>query len=153
MWCGEPGCESEECIARYARSRWIICPDCEGLSLGGDGCLCVSGVVEVAPIGEEQPSGCVQLGEVTVRLFDRGPEPEWNKDRSLFGPWYPYEAELAGDEHINATGWTPRDAIRGVLDRQAEAWCSRWPAIANFARVSPPHTTADHSSPIGVVAA
>ena len=106
MCCGEPGCESEECIAWYARSRWIICPDCQGMSLGGDGCFCVTSMVEVAPIADELLSGRVQLGEVTVRLFDRGSEPEWHKDRTLFGPWQAYEAELAGDEYVRATGWT-----------------------------------------------
>ena len=27
------------------------------------------------------------LGDAVVPVYDRGPEPEWHKDRSLVGPW------------------------------------------------------------------
>ena len=37
------------------------------------------------------------VAEVTVRVFDRGPELEFHKDRRLFGPWWRYEAELVGE--------------------------------------------------------
>jgi hypothetical protein len=53
----------------------------------------------------------VQLGEMTVRVYERGPEPEYHKDRALWGPWLPYEAELAGQPDASATGWTPYEAI------------------------------------------
>ncbi len=53
----------------------------------------------------------VQLGEITVRVYERGPEPEYHKDRDLYGPWLPYEAELAGEADASAGGWTPYEAI------------------------------------------
>ena len=37
------------------------------------------------------------VAELVVRIRDRGPEPDWHTNRSLFGPWYRYEAELVGD--------------------------------------------------------
>src|SRR5947208_14020240 len=75
VWCGEPGCESPQCLEAHARSRWMVCDECGGLGLCGCDCDCVFGVVE-APAGD-QVSGRVPLGEVTVRVFDRGPEPEF----------------------------------------------------------------------------
>jgi hypothetical protein len=57
----------------------------------------------------------VPLAEITVRVYDRGPEPEYHKDRDLYGPWLPYEAELAGEAGASATGWTPYEAIVGLV--------------------------------------
>jgi hypothetical protein len=44
MWCGERGCESERCIERHARSRWMVCDECHGFAFGD--CTCTFGVVE-----------------------------------------------------------------------------------------------------------
>ena len=39
----------------------------------------------------------VVVAEVVVRVYDRGPEPDWHTDRRLFAPWCRYEAELAAN--------------------------------------------------------
>lgn len=57
------------------------------------------------------PAQRVRLGQMTVRLYDRGPEPEYHKDRDLYGPWLPYEAELADEPGVSAVGWSPYEAI------------------------------------------
>ena len=55
------------------------------------------------------------VGELVIRVYDRGPEPDWHTDRTLFGPWLPFEAELVGHEAARATGWSPWQAIYGVV--------------------------------------
>ena len=55
------------------------------------------------------------VGELAIRVYDRGPEPDWHTDRSLFGPWLPFEAELVGHEGATATGWSPWEAIYGLV--------------------------------------
>ena len=57
------------------------------------------------------PAQRVLLREMTVRVYERGPEPEYHKDRELYGPWLPYEAELAGEAGARAAGWTPYEVI------------------------------------------
>ena len=52
-------CDSSECEAKYARSRWAVCPECDGRE--GDEVTsvpcqwCVFGVVELAPVGVSGP--------------------------------------------------------------------------------------------------
>jgi hypothetical protein len=57
LYCLERDCESPECEARYARSRWMVCPECdgrEGDEASGLECRwCIFGVVEVAPLRAE----------------------------------------------------------------------------------------------------
>jgi hypothetical protein len=54
IYCLERDCDSLDCEAKYARSRWAVCPDCDGRE--GDEVtsvicpLCVFGVVELAPV-------------------------------------------------------------------------------------------------------
>jgi hypothetical protein len=55
------------------------------------------------------------VGELAIRVYDRGPEPEWHTDRTLFGPWLPFEAELVGHETATATGWSPWEAVYGLV--------------------------------------
>lgn len=127
IWCGERECQSQSCVEAHARSRWMVCDLCHGLGLCGCDCDCVFGAVE-AP-RPERSSGRIALGEVTVRVFDRGPEPEWHKDRALFGPWLPYEVEASDQPGVTAIGWTPADAIGRVLADRAAEWSSLWPTI------------------------
>jgi hypothetical protein len=72
------------------------------------------------------PAQRVWLGEITVRVYDRGPEPAYHKDRDLYGPWLPYEAELADDPGVSATGWTPYEAIVGVVSARRAVLRERW---------------------------
>jgi hypothetical protein len=59
---------------------------------------------------------CAVVAELVVRIRDRGPEPDWHTNRSLFGPWCRFEAELVGDAGVRSTvvnlstllGWTTR---------------------------------------------
>jgi hypothetical protein len=53
LYCLARDCESRQCEALYERSRWDVCPECDGRE--GDGVAgvrcdwCTFGVVEVAP--------------------------------------------------------------------------------------------------------
>jgi hypothetical protein len=51
LYCDERDCEEPRCIALYARSRWMVCPDCGGLGWADTTvpCLCVFGVIEASP--------------------------------------------------------------------------------------------------------
>ncbi|MGH2945152.1 MAG: hypothetical protein ACRDPC_02590 [Solirubrobacteraceae bacterium] len=70
----------------------------------------------------------VLVVEVTVRVFDCGPEPEFHKDRSLFGPWWRYEAELVGEGVESERGCTPADAIYRLVGFNRPRFLRRWPA-------------------------
>jgi hypothetical protein len=70
----------------------------------------------------------VMVAEVTVRVFDRGPEPEFHKDRRLFGPWWRYEAELVGEGVEPERGCTPGDAIYRLAAFNRPRFLRRWPA-------------------------
>lgn len=67
LYCLEHDCDSPGCEALYERSRWAVCPECDGRE--GDGVAglrcewCTFGVVEVTPIGTCAPSvgGLVEL--------------------------------------------------------------------------------------------
>jgi hypothetical protein len=69
IYCLERDCDSATCEALYERSRWAVCPECDGRE--GDGVSglrcegCTSGVVEIAPI----PDGASieDTGEVAKR--------------------------------------------------------------------------------------
>lgn len=69
--------------------------------------------------GYAQPER-VALGELVIRVYDRGPEPDWHTDRSLFGPWLPFEAELVGHERAPATGWSLWEAIHRLISAHRE---------------------------------
>jgi hypothetical protein len=72
------------------------------------------------------PAQRVLLGEMTVRVYDRGSEPEWHKDRELYGPWLRYEAELADDPGVSATGWTSCEAIARLVSGRRAVLPERW---------------------------
>jgi hypothetical protein len=61
------------------------------------------------------------VAELVVRIHDRGPEPDWHTNRSLFGPWCRFEAELVGDAGVRELGMSPWDALyRLVANHRAE---------------------------------
>lgn len=51
LYCGERDCESAKCMAWHARSRWMVCPDCDGQEWSElyEPCGCIFGVVELWP--------------------------------------------------------------------------------------------------------
>ena len=57
LYCLERDCRSRECEALYERSRWVVCPECDGRE--GDEASsircgwCTFGVVEIAPTDAE----------------------------------------------------------------------------------------------------
>lgn len=54
----------------------------------------------------------IAIGDVMVRIYDLGPEPEWHTDRTLFGPWYRFEAELISAEgRASELGMSPWAAL------------------------------------------
>jgi hypothetical protein len=71
----------------------------------------------------------LELGEVVIRLRDRGPEPASHEDRRLFGSWRRYQAEVADYPAVREAGMTPWEAVhrlvsnhRGLLERRWSAW-------------------------------
>jgi hypothetical protein len=70
-----------------------------------------------------------RVGELVIRVWDRGPEPDWHTDRTLFGPWARYRAEL--DEELgggDAMGSTPWEAIYRLVANRRPELERRWPA-------------------------
>ena len=64
---------------------------------------------------------CAVVAELVVRIRDRGPEPDWHTNRSLFGPWCRFEAELVGDAGVRELGMSPWDALyRLVANHRTE---------------------------------
>ena len=71
----------------------------------------------------------LELGEVVIRLRDRGPEPAWHVHRGLFGPWRRFEAEVVDFPAVREAGMTPWEAVhrlvsshRAVLERRWSVW-------------------------------
>ena len=57
---------------------------------------------------------------MTVELYDIGAEPEWHKDRSLYGPWYRWRARFVdglNPPFVADCGQTPAEAIRRAASR------------------------------------
>lgn len=50
-WCSERSCNDPRCISLHQRSRWMVCPDCDGLETRGEcqPCGCLEGVIEAGP--------------------------------------------------------------------------------------------------------
>ena len=63
---------------------------------------------------------------VVVTVYDRGPEPEWHRDRSLWGTWRRYEAELGGFEAVRGTGMAPWEAVYGLVAIHRPLLERRW---------------------------
>jgi hypothetical protein len=57
----------------------------------------------------------VPAGALTVRVFDRGPEPAWHGDGRRFGPWRRYEAELEGYAPVRELGRSPWEAVHRLV--------------------------------------
>jgi hypothetical protein len=53
-------------------------------------------------------------GELVVRIFDRGPEPDWHQDGRCFGPWCRFEAEIPDYPLISERGMSPWEAVHRV---------------------------------------
>ena len=68
------------------------------------------------------------IGELVVRVFDRGPEPDWHADRRYFGPWWRYGAALADDEAAVEVGMTPAEAVRRLVCAERAGLERRWPS-------------------------
>lgn len=63
----------------------------------------------------------------TVELYDLGPEPDWHKDRTLFGPWQTRRVVVknaAGSVLATADGMSNRDAWYRLPGELCEAM--RW---------------------------
>jgi hypothetical protein len=75
-----------------------------------------------APGGERRV-----LGDAVVRVYDRGPEPEWHRDRSLFGPWWRFEAELVGEPSACESGSSPWDAVYRLVANRRSAVAEQLP--------------------------
>ena len=54
--------------------------------------------------------GRLVVAEAAIVVYDRGPEPAWNKDRQLYGPWWRYEAELVSFAAVRELGMSPWEA-------------------------------------------
>ncbi len=68
----------------------------------------------------------VLVTELSVLVYDRGPEPEYHRDRSLFGPWWRYEAELASYPAVRGLGATPWQAVHRLVSNHRPVLERRW---------------------------
>jgi len=59
-------------------------------------------------------------------VYDRGLEPAWHKDRRLYGPWWRYEAELAGFEAVRELGTSPWEAVYRLVANHRALLARRW---------------------------
>jgi hypothetical protein len=71
----------------------------------------------------------VPVATVSLVVYDRGPEPDWHTDRSLYGPWLRYEAEFVDYAAVSELGASPWEAVhrlvsnhRGLLERRWSVW-------------------------------
>lgn len=78
----------------------------------------------------DQEARRVSLGELTVRMYDRGREPAYRKDRRLlFGAWQRYEAQLVGLPAVRARGCSAFDALHRLVAKHRFVFDERWPAL------------------------
>ncbi len=68
----------------------------------------------------------VCVAEIGIVVYDRGPEPEWHKDRRFFGPWWPYEAELPDYPAVRELGMTPWEAVHRLVASHRAVLERRW---------------------------
>ena len=75
-------------------------------------------------------SGPEQRGErdleVVLRVVDRGPEPEWHRDRALFAPWCRFRAELSSYSVASELGHTPWEAVHRLVANHRVLLERRW---------------------------
>ena len=68
----------------------------------------------------------VLVAQFSVVVYDRGPEPEYHRDRSLFGPWRRYEAEPEGYVAVRESGMTPWEAVYRLVANHRPLLERRW---------------------------
>jgi len=79
--------------------------------------------------GDDRGGGWpVDIGEVGIRVLDRGPEPDHHKDRRLFAPWHRYQARLAGVTGVRAIGWSVFEAVYSLVANHRRVFDERWPS-------------------------
>jgi hypothetical protein len=66
------------------------------------------------------------VAQLSVAVYDRGPEPEYHRDRSLFGPWRRYEAELEGYAAVRESGMTAWEAVYRLVANHRPLLERRW---------------------------
>jgi hypothetical protein len=66
--------------------------------------------------------------ELVFRVVDRGLEPEWQRDRALYGPWLRYEAELVSCPVARDFGQTPWEAVHRLVSNHRAVLERRWSA-------------------------
>ena len=66
------------------------------------------------------------ITEVRIVVYDRGPEPEWNRDRRLFGPWLRYEAELENDPRPTTSGCLRGRRVHRLISNHRPVLERRW---------------------------
>lgn len=70
----------------------------------------------------------VTVLNVSFVVRDRGPEPEWHKDRRLYGPWWPYEATVVDFDAVRELGMTPWEAVHRLVGNHRTLLERRWSA-------------------------
>lgn len=68
----------------------------------------------------------VVIGDVVIRVRDLGPEPAWHADRTLFGPWHRFEAELPSYAVVSERGMTPWEAVHRLVSNHRPVLERRW---------------------------
>src|SRR4051794_1630897 len=87
---------------------------------------------------QAESSDRLEVGDVVIRVRDRGPEPSWHADRRLFGPWCRFEAELASYPVVRELGMTPWEAVHRLVSNHREVLERRWVGVAASERCMQP---------------
>lgn len=77
--------------------------------------------MEVVSVAAES----IVAGELVVRVFDRGPEPDWHRDGG-FGPWWRFEAEIPDYPVVNELGMSPWEAVHRLVSNHRTVLERRW---------------------------
>lgn len=68
----------------------------------------------------------VIVAEIGIVVLDCGPEPEWHRDRKLYGPWWRDQAQLTGYPALRELGMTPYEATRRLAANHRGLLGRRW---------------------------
>jgi hypothetical protein len=65
---------------------------------------------------------------VSVVVRDRGPEPDWHRDRRLYGAWLRFEAEFEDYSALRELGSSPWEAVNRLVGAHRALLERRWSA-------------------------
>jgi len=76
--------------------------------------------------GDQARADRTLVTELRVVVYDRGPEPRWHRDRSLFGPWPRFESELEDYAAVRESGMSSWEAVYRLVANHRPLLERRW---------------------------